>query len=206
MLIFGRRTIRIKKHNDYNLKCENCGKHHQRFYVYQQYFHVMFIPFFPTSIKTISCSCGECNDTFNQEKKRDYLSMTKTPIYLYSGVLLIAGLIIFVVIGNLQNRKLKKEYVNNPMIGDVYQIHHDENNVPSYYFFKIDNIKSDTIDLLHGALQYTGFISTLNDSDYFVKNDVFRLLKSDLINYLDSGFIISIERDYGINSRFNTEK
>jgi len=206
MIIFGRRTIRIKKYNDYNIKCENCGKNHQRFYVYQQYFHVMFIPFFPTSIKTIRCSCAECNDTFNQEKKSDYLSLTKTPIYLYAGGLLIAGLIIFTVIGNLKNQKLKKDYVNNPMIDDVYRIRHDENNTTTYYFLKIDDIKSDTIDLLHGALQYSGFVVSMNDSDYFVKDDILRFLKSDLISYLDSGWINSVERDYEINSRFNIEK
>ena len=205
-MIFGRRTIRIKKYNDYNIKCENCGKYHQRFYIYQQYFHVMFIPFFPSSLKTIRCSCAECNDTFNQEKKGDYLEMTKTPIYLYTGGLLIAGLIIFTVIGNLKNQKLKKEYVNNPKIGDVYRIRQVENNTTAYYFLKIANIKSDTIDLFHGALEYTGFVSSMNDSDYFVKDEMWRLLKSDLINYLDSGYINSVERGYNINSRFNIEK
>ena len=206
MIIFGIRKIRIKKYNDYSIKCENCGKHHQRFYVYQQYFHVMFIPFFPTGIQTIRCSCAGCNDSFNQEKKNDYLSLTKTPIYLYTGGLLIAGLIIFAVFGNIKNQKLKKEYVNNPMIGDVYRIRFDENNTSSYSFLKIADIKSDTVDLLHGALQYLGFITSMNDSDYFVKDDVIRLLKSDLINYLDNGLINSVEREYDINSRFNIEK
>ncbi len=202
----GRRTIRIKKIDDYNIKCDNCGNFHQIFYVYQQYLHLMFIPFFPTSIKTIRCKCAECNDTFNQEKKSDYLSMTRTPMYLYTGILLIAGLIIYGLLGNMKNQKQKREFVYNPNIGDVYLIRQDDNNSTAYYFLKIQDINSDTISLLHGAMQYDRIVTTMLDKDYFVKDDMWRLLKSDLITYLDSGYINSVERYYNIDSKFNIEK
>ncbi len=97
MIIFGIRRARIKKIDDYDIKCENCGKFHQKFYIYQQCFHVMFIPFLPLGIKTIRCKCAECNDAFNQEKKNDYLSFTQTPIFMFTGTILVAGLIIFVL-------------------------------------------------------------------------------------------------------------
>lgn len=206
MIIFGRRTIRIKKYDDFNIKCENCGKYHQRFYTYQQYFHIMFIPFFPIGIKSVRCSCVECNDAFNQQKKNDYLSMTKTPIYMFSGGLLVIGIIVLATLGNIKNQNQTREFAYNPMIGDVYRIRYNENSNTSYYFLKIKDINSDTINILHSALQYTGYISTMNDSDFFVKNDEWRFLKSDLINYLDSGYISSIVRNYSESSRFNIEK
>lgn len=202
----GQRTIRIKKIDDYNIKCENCGKYHQRFKVYQQYFHFMFIPLFPLYTKTIRCYCVECNDGFNEKKMNDYLSMTRAPLYLYLGSILFAGFIVFITLLNLDLKEQKIEFVNNPEIGDVYKIRQEENNITTYYFLKISNIKSDTIDLIHGALQYCDYTTGMDDFDYFVKNDVWKLLKSDLVNYLDNGYILSVERDYNISSRFNIEK
>lgn len=205
-MIYGTRRLRIKKINDYSIKCQKCGKFHQKFYIYQSYFHVFFIPFYPFGLKSIRCECANCNDTFNEVKKKDYLSMAKTPIYLYSGGLIIAGLIILAVVTNINNQRKKKEFVNDPIVGDVYSIVQEETNMSVYYFMKIDSIKSDTLYLLHGALQYNGFVSTMNDSDYFVKDDVLKLLKTDLVKFLDSGYINSVERDYDINSRFNIEQ
>lgn len=197
--------MRIKRYDDYQIICEKCGRNHQKFYIYQQYFHVMFIPFFPMFMRTVRCKCAYCNDTFNFMKKNEYLTKTKKPFYLYAGCLLIAG-VFLIVIANLNNQKQKREYVSNPKIGDVYRISQFEKNTTTYYFLKIKGIKSDTVDFLHGALQYNGFVDSMTDSDYFVKDDVRRMLKSDLITYLDSGFINSVERDYDMNSRFGIVK
>ncbi len=206
MIIYGRRKIRIKKYDDYHIKCVNCNDYEQRFSVFQEYFHVFFIPMFPSSIKTIKSVCLKCNDIFNQEKMSHYLSITRTPIYLYTGIILFVGLMIAGIIGNINTQKEKSEFVNNPKVSDVYLIRQDENNLTTYYFLKIKNINTDTVELLHSALQYNSFLSTMQDSDYFVKDEIYRVLKSDLKNYLDSGMINMVERNYDKTSRFMIEK
>ncbi len=102
MIIFGTGRMRIKKYDDYTIVCENCGESAQLFSVYQQYFHVFFIPFFPSGVKSISCACIKCNDMFNQKRHSHYLSITRTPLYMYTGAVLFSLLIISpFIIGNI---------------------------------------------------------------------------------------------------------
>ena len=207
LLIYGKRRIRIKKYDDFHIKCDNCNSHEQRFLVYQEYFHLFFIPIFPFGVKTIKSVCLKCNDTFNGEKKNHYLSITRTPIYLYTGIILLVGLITTLVITNITTQKQKAEYVANPKINDVYLIRDNENKSTTYYFLKIKNIDNDTVELLHSYLQYNHFVSTMNDSDYFVNDEILiNVSKSDLNNYLEKGLINSVERGFDESSRFLIEK
>ena len=206
IFFYGRRIIKVRKYHDYELTCENCKSHHQIFHVYQEYYHFMFIPFFPSGVKAVRCSCADCKDSFNQEKKNEYLSKSKTPFYLYSGIILIVGLIIFGVIMNNYTQNQKSEYVNDPKIGDVYLIKEYRNDSAIYYYVKIKDIKSDTIEMLHNALEYYGHISRMDKSDYFVKDDIVFALKSELKQFLEDEIIKSVERDYSSDSRFNIEK
>jgi len=207
LFIYGRRKIRIKKYDDYHVKCDNCNSYEQRFSVYQEYFHIFFIPIFPSGIKTIQSVCLKCNDAFNGEKKNHYLSITRTPIYLYTGIILLVGLITTLVILNINTQKQKADYVANPMINDVYLIREEtDNRSIIYYFLKVKNIEADTVELLHSYLQYNRFISTMNDSDYFVNDEIYRVSKTDLKNFLESGLINAVMRDYDKSSRFMIEK
>jgi len=198
--------MRIKKYDDYQIKCDNCGSDGQRFSVYQDYFHLFFIPMFPLGKKTIQSVCLKCNDRFNEEKKAHYLSVTRTPIYLYIGLILFACLIISIVISNRNDQKQTAEYVANPMINDVYLIREGEGKERTYYFLKIKNIDADTVELIHSYFEYYGYISNMSDSDYFVNDEVFRIAKSDLKDYLEKGNINAVERNYGKSSRFLIEK
>jgi len=209
IFIYGRRNIRIKKYDDYHIKCDNCNNYGQRFSVYQEYFHLFFIPIFPSSIKTIKSVCLNCNDNdaFDQEKSNHYLSLTRTPIYLFTGIILFVGLIIALVIGNINTQKQKAEYIADPKINDVYLIREDnEDKSRTYYFLKIKNIDVDTVELLHSYFQYNRFVYKMDDSDYFVSDEVYKVLKSDLKDYLESGIINAVERDYKESSRFTIEK
>jgi hypothetical protein len=125
---------------------------------------------------------------------------------MYTGIILFVGLIIAGVIGNISYQRKKAEYISRPLINDVFLIKQNDNKQTIYYYLKIKNIKSDTVELLHSSLQYNGFVTAMIDSDYFIKDDIYMVLKSDLQRYLDAGMIISIERDYDKMSRFMIEK
>ncbi len=206
MIVFGKRIVRIKKYDDYNIKCENCGNYEQRFLVYQDSFHVMFIPFFPLGNKTVKCFCKKCNDRFNQEKKNHYLSVTRTPAFMYLGIILFVTMIASIIILVSIDQKKEAEYIRDPKVGDVYLCSKIVENSPTYYFLKIKNINGDTIEFLHSALQYYGTTPTMLVSDHFVKNEKYQILKKDLICWKDSGYIRSVDRDYGLDSRYRIEK
>ena len=198
--------MRIKKYDDYHIKCDKCNDFGQRFSVYQDYFHLFFIPLFPLGKKTIQSVCLKCNDRFNEEKKNYYLSITRTPIYLYTGLILFALMIISIVIGNANTQKQKAAFVANPMINDVYQIREGEGKSRTYYFLKVKNIDSDTLELLHSYFEYYSYISSMSDSDYFVTDEFFRVAKSEIKDYLDKGMLNAVERNYDKSSRFTIEK
>ena len=198
--------MRIKKYDDYHIKCDNCNDFGQRFSVYQDYFHLFFIPMFPLGKKTIQSTCLKCNDGFNEEKKNHYLSVTRTPIYLYTGLILLACLIISLVISIRNDQKQTAEYVANPMINDVYLMREGEGKERTYYFLKIKNIDSDTVELLHSYFEYYSYVSTMSDSDYFVSDEAFRVSKTDLKDYLENGNIHAVERNYDKSSKFMIEK
>jgi hypothetical protein len=166
----------------------------------------MFIPICPIGLKSIRCVCLKCNDSFNQEKKNFYLNQTKTPFYLYTWIILFVGFVGFAFIKGQILRYQTKEYLNNPKIGDVYYVHKTENNLPITYFYKIKNIKADTIEMTHSAFQYSGNVYSMNNSDYFVKKDLLKLLKVDLQKYYDNGIVTTIKRNYSESSTFKIEK
>ncbi|MDH6533991.1 zinc-ribbon domain-containing protein [Parabacteroides sp. 52] len=206
ILFYGIRKVRIKKYDDFHIKCENCNDYGQEISVYQKYFHVFFIPIFPFGTKTIRSLCLKCNDTFNDKKINHYLSITKTPVYLYTGIILLLTLITTMVVANINAQKQKAEYVANPQTNDVYLIRQDDEKSTIYYFFKVKNVNIDSVVLLHSYLQYDHFVSAMNDSDYFVRDDTFMILKSDLKKYLDSGMINAVERGYDKSNRFAIER
>src|SRR4051794_36522397 len=110
MFLYGKKTVRIKKYDDYNIQCTNCKEFAIRYSIYHEYFHIFFIPFFPSGIKDGEGKCTKCNKR-NSDKKEDYVSKTRTPIYFYSLWIIFLGLIIFIVLANLQTQKEKKLYV-----------------------------------------------------------------------------------------------
>ena len=203
LYIYGTRNVKIKTYDDYHIKCDDCNGYGQRFSVYQQYAHIFYIPLCPSSAKTIKSACLECNNIFNEEQKKHYLSITRTPIYFFTGIFLFLALVAAVIIATIHTEKQEAEFVANPKINDVYLIKENANN---YYFLKIKNIDADTIELIHSYFEYNGYVSKMDNADYFVSDDIWKVLKSDLKDLLEKGTINSVKRDYDKSSRFMIEK
>lgn len=205
LLIHGKKTVTIKKHDDYNIQCSNCKKISVRYFIYHEYYHFFFIPIFPSGIKSGEGICSNCNK-INNTKTEDYILRTRTPIYFYSWIIIFIGLFTFGVITNLQTQREKKLFIDNPKVGDVYQIRANDNNNISYYFLKVNSIKDDSIGVIRNALIYHQFTSNMDISDFFIANEVHKLTKSDLQKQLEDGIINSVERNYELENRFNIEK
>ena len=71
---------------------------------------------------------------------------------------------------------------------------------------RLVRISGDTVVAYHNNLEYNGFISRLNDSDFFVKDEELYFLKPELKQMLEKMEINSIDRNYGEYEGFNRIK
>jgi len=207
LLLYGRRTARIKRYTDNQHACKSCNTFDLDVKVYRDYYHLFFIPVIPIGEKKVKIRCKNCTEPFNlAATQKHYEDISRTPFYLYTLTILLVGLISFLVIGNINTQKEKARFVAKPIIGDVYQIRKSENNSTSYYFLKVVSIKGDTVVAYHNNLEYSGFISKLNDEDYFVKDDELFFTKNELKRMLENAEINAVERGYGDEEGFNRVK
>ena len=206
-VIYGRRTARIKKYTDNQQACQSCKAFDLDIKVYRDYYHLFFIPVFPAGDKTVKIRCNNCGEPMRLKTiQRHYESISKTPFYLFTFPILFAGLIIILVNANLNAQKEKALFVDNPNVGDVYRIRKDENNKTTYYFLRLVRISGDTVVAYHNNLEYSGFISKLNDDDFFVKDEELYFLKPELKQMLEKMEINSVDRNYGDYEGFNRIK
>lgn len=206
-VIYGRRKARIKKYTDNQQACQSCKTFDLDVNVYRDYYHLFFIPVFPVGDKTVKIQCNNCGEPIRLETiQKHYENISKTPFYLFMFPILFACLVILLVNANLNTQKEKALFVDNPNVGDVYRIRKDENNKTTYYFLRLVRISGDTVVAYHNNLEYGGFISKLNDDDFFVKDEELYFLKPELRQMLEKMEINSVDRDYGDYEGFNRIK
>lgn len=207
LLLYGRRTARIKKYTDNEQSCKSCGVFDLDIKVYRDYYHLFFIPFFPVGDKTVKIRCNNCGQPIRSETLQNhYENISSTPIYLYALPILFAGLIAILINANINTQKEKSAFVENPKVGDVYTIRKDDNNSTSYFFLKLIEVRGDTIVAYHNNLEYHGFVTELNNDDFFVKDEELYFTKSELKQMLENMEINSVERKYGDEKGFKRIK
>ncbi len=99
MLIWGKSTMKLKRHYCVEEECDYCKHSELALHGVQEYGHIWFIPIYPWK-KHFMLTCPECSNTIsfqNIEKaiptfKKDY--PFKTPMLSWLG-LIIVGLVIF---------------------------------------------------------------------------------------------------------------
>ena len=168
---------------------------------------MFFIPFFPIGEKASLLTCNSCGQPMRIDSlQAAYEKSAKSPFYLYSGLILVALLVIWLVNINGNTQKQKELYVANPQAGDVYLVRDDKSKQVSYYFLKIADIWGDSVIVYHGNLEYNGFVSRLHEDDYFVQDEQLIYTKKELKQMLEKGGINAVERGYGNDEGFNRVK
>lgn len=207
IVLYGRRNTRIKTYKDHQQACKNCNALNLEVRVYREYFHIFFIPITTIGANVVEMSCNSCGQPMRLESlRKHYENVTRTPFYLYSGVILLVGLILTITTLNLKSQNEKATFVEKPQVGDVYLIRKEDKNAATYYFLKIANINADTVTVFHNNLEYNSFVSQLNAEDYFVKEDKLLYLKSEIKQMLDKMEINSVSRNYSEDKGFNRIK
>lgn len=206
-LIYGKRKLRIKTYTDHQNACNDCKFFDLEIKIFKEYFHLFFVPFFPTGAKSSSVRCRSCGTpTRIDSLQKQYEDSTRVPFYLYSGLIVIFVGIALLVNANLRTQKEKKLFVENPQRGDVYLIRTNHNDSTAYYFLRINRIIDDTVLAWHSNLVYSRFVSKFDRNDFFVKNEELIYTKSELKKMLEGSEINAVERGYGDYEGFNRIK
>jgi hypothetical protein len=98
-ILYGRRTVCINSDEDNERACSNCNSNGVNVAVYRQYFHIFFLPIAPSGPKSAEITCPNCREPkWFKGKATLYEQATRTPLYFYSGLLIVAGVILLFVI------------------------------------------------------------------------------------------------------------
>jgi hypothetical protein len=207
LFLFGIRTVRTGYFLDRGHICYPCKAYEREIRVWRSYFHVCYLPVFPVGSNQVEIRCKNCGDETRSEIiLRKYEKLVKTPLWLYSAFFIAIGLAAcwFYWYKNIQ--KHNREYIGNPLIGDVYTIREESNMSSNYYFLRIAGIEKDSVKALQSSLEYSGFVSNLAGDDYFVKNDTLSFGKDELRQMLEKDVIYSMYRNLGDQGDFNRTK
>jgi zinc-ribbon family len=149
-MIFGSKVKQLSNEARPNLSCPHCnttGK--MTVGVVNKYFHVMFIPTFPTG-KTGFSQCGHCKQILEEKDmpanirsevfniKQD----SKTPYWMYSGLFGFALLMVFGSISGKKNDAENAQFIDAPAVGDKYHI---KNDFRDFTIYRVNNVTADSI-------------------------------------------------------------
>ncbi|RKF03029.1 zinc ribbon family protein [Tenacibaculum lutimaris] len=104
MVIFGWREAKINIQPVHNHSCSYCNTpEHLFIQVNRLYVHIFWIPVFPLFKKTYSI-CGHCKLEMSksqmppdlQKKAKDFKKTSKTPWWMFLGLIIITSLMLFV--------------------------------------------------------------------------------------------------------------
>lgn len=152
IFFYGTKASNLKNGQIINVDCPNCDTNVSMIYsIYGKYSHLYWIPFFPIKKVTFT-ECNSCKKTFekielpaviqtklDREKEKDSI---KTPIWMFSGLFLVAAIIAFCFYNSYQTDIDTESFAKNPKVGDIYFFNSAEGH---YSTMKIDQISKDSL-------------------------------------------------------------
>jgi hypothetical protein len=205
-VIYGRKASCIKKTFDHIGTCTSCNAVGLNVNVYKKYFHIFWIPFFPYGAKEFEVHCHTCGKANNyNDRVKHFAAITRTPIYLFSGLLLVAGLVVWMIFVNQRTQRDKALFIANPQVGDVYTLRQDFNDTTQYTFLRVARIEGDSVFAYPNQYRYFSFTSRLDETDAFLELEL-GYTRQELKGLLESGEINGVDRQYGDEEGFNRIK
>jgi hypothetical protein len=202
MIIYGSRAKHLATEQSHEA-CTSCGTHSSvQLHVFQKYAHVFWIPFFPIG-KIAATECQHCKgvlkvNQFSPSTRLAYdniKSQTKTPVWMFSGLALLAAFIIFSSYQSSQKDKRNATLISAPIAGDIFEIKTQENQ---YTLYKVANVQGDSVFVRFNQYETnkaSGLYDLKSKGDTAYSNLTFSLLKSDLKKMLEKGEITGIDRE-----------
>lgn len=196
IFLWGRRNKVLEAYADENYKCENCNSNNLIYTVTQNYFHFFWIPLVPVN-KFVGTYCPDCLESkkvvYGQTSAR-LERQTRTPVYMYSLLILIGGLVLYGGVNSFTYSKKQKELIKNPILEDVYTFKFkDEKDQDAYSFIKVVAVSADSIFFVQANGYYNRNISYLQSNVRFLMETIGKS-RNELINMQKSNIITEIYR------------
>jgi hypothetical protein len=208
IFFWGQKNKVLKTYSDRDFVCESCNSPKLNYVVRQQYFHLFWIPVVPID-KFVGTYCNNCRISRKEiysQNGAHFNKVTKTPIFMYSWLIIIGLLILYTTVNSISVKNKEKEYIKNPIKGDVYSVKFkDDKNQDAYSLIKVVDIANDSIYFFQCNVYYNQSINTLNSDEYFII-DTFANSATEIANMYDEGIITRIERNYETNTGFSVNK
>lgn len=201
MIIYGSKNKQLTNEVLFD-KCENCGTQNAiELHVFQKYAHVFWIPIFPMG-KTGLSQCNHCKQVLKLKEmpsslKQSYENLkvkTKTPIWMFSGLLIIGFLIVFATYEGKQKDEKNAKLILTPLKGDIFEIRTKNSQ---YTLYKIEEVQADSVFLKinnYETNKISGLRDLKNKGNDSYSTDVFGFSKAELKVMLDKGEILDIDR------------
>lgn len=203
MIFYGSRATNIRNGQIINVVCPNCEKNTSMIYsVFAKYGHVYWIPFFPMDRITVA-ECNSCKKTYEYKDLSENIqaklqrekekSPVRYPIWMFSGLFIILGLIGFGFYDSKKTDINNADYIKNPKVGDVYYI---KASVGHYTTFKVDKISRTEVYITSNdyEIDLESDIYKINISEYYTKSkDTLEVMQ--LQGLFKDNTIIEIVRD-----------
>jgi hypothetical protein len=199
MIVYGSRSKELAKDILTDL-CPNCGKQNSiDMHVFQKYAHVFWIPIFPMG-KTGVCQCDHCKQVLSLKEMPASLVISynnlkekaKTPIWMFSGLALLAILITIGIISGKKNDEKNAKLILSPKAGDIFEIKVSDNQ---YTLYKVNEVLGDSVFVQINDYE-TNKVTGLNDlKKEAYSEEVMGFSKAELKQMLEKGEIIDIERN-----------
>lgn len=201
MIFYGTKASTIKNGQIINVDCPNCETNSSMIYsVFGKYAHIYWIPLFPIKKITVT-ECNNCKKTFeykelpqavqtklDREKEKDG---TKTPIWMFSGLFIIATLVAFGIYSSGETEKKEAEYLKAPKVGDIYRF---ESNPGFYSTMKVESVLKDSLHVFINKVE-TNKTSGVDDIDKPENySEIYGYSKAEIIKMYKDKEIYEINR------------
>ena len=199
MIIYGRKGKILAKEAVTD-KCPNCQTQNSiDMYIVQNYAHVFWIPLLPIG-KTGVSQCSQCKGVLKLREMPLYLmktyetvkTKTKTPIWMFLGLAIIAVFIIVNLIDSRKKDQNNSTFITAPKAGDIFEIKTKDNQ---YTLFKTVWVVGDSVyvNINKYTSDKSSGLAAMKNKEY--SESVYALSKKELKEMFDKGNILGVDRN-----------
>ena len=192
MIVFGTRGKVVKGPQKRGVPCASCGMDvHQTFGVLR-YFHVFWIPMFPTmkqpAMECLHCKKALVGKELPERVRKDVAAMLYTKrriLPTFAGAILVGLLAIPVAYGSAQQTAREAAYLAAPAVGDCYVVRlarfvKSPDPKHPYGVLRVVNVSPNHLELRLGTFAYGQprgadqaiSRSEISRADYFMPNPI----------------------------------
>ncbi len=180
MVFYGKRSSRIKDGRISNVTCPSCEENTSMTYsIFGKYAHIYWIPTFPMG-KENSIECNNCKQTFKVKELSESIKNkfnlekqdAKTPLWNFSGLALIACVILGIMYLAKQDKINTAKYIETPQFGDVYKIKGSESGFITT--MKIIEVSKDSVFVSYNNYESDDYsMSKIDKAENYNTTDIY---------------------------------